>query len=423
MLRKIIFSGLLLLGLPGSAQTAQEEIFADLHRSASNYYAYPAPTGVSYTAPPSGYAPFYVSAYARHGSRFLIGPYQYENPRKTLLKADSAHALTPLGREVLAVADSLARMAKGRYGELTDVGAEQHRGIAERLFRNFPEAFGGNALIEARSTPVVRCILSMMNECWVLKGLNPALRLRTDASAHDMYYMNDEYNAVTRFRKEEAARSSYADFAQGKLTPARLMGTLFADTAYLKDHVNAAALTDQLFDLASNMQSHHVDFDLYRLFTPEECYRLWLRNNYHWYLNYGPSPLTCGQLPFTQANLLRNFIQTADTVIASGRNGATLRFGHEVCVLPLASLLELDDCGYSTAQADEVAVRWRNYRIFPMASNVQFAFYRSPRSPRILVKVMLNEREARLPVATSTAPYYDWEAVKAYYLRKLAGGQ
>lgn len=419
MPRKAIFSGLLLLCLPALAQTAREEILADVHRSASNYYAYPAPTGVSRTAPPKGYAPFYVSTYARHGSRFLIGPYQYESPRKTLLKADSAQALTPLGREVLAVVDSLARMAKDRYGELTDVGAEQHRGIAGRLFRNFPEAFEGNALVEARSTPVPRCILSMMNECWVLKGLNPGLRLRADASAHDMYYMNDEYNAVTRFRKEEAARRSYADFARDKLSSARLMGTLFADTAYVGRHVDADQLADQLFDLAANMQSHHTGLDLYRLFTPEECYRIWLRDNYRWYLDYGPSPLTRGQLPFTQANLLRDFILAADTVMASGRNGATLRFGHEVCVLPLASLLELDDCGYATAQADEVAARWRNYRIFPMASNVQMAFYRSAGSDRVLVKVLLNEREARLPLASATAPYYDWEEVKDYYLRKL----
>lgn len=419
MFKKSLFLGLLLLGTPLCAQTAQEEIYADLHRSASNYYAYPAPDGVEYTVPPAGYQPFYVSAYARHGSRFLINPNEYESPRKTLLKADSAGVLTPLGKEVAAIVDSLARMAKGRYGELTDVGAEQHRGIAERLFRNFPEVFAGKAHIEARSTPVVRCILSMMNECWVLKGKNPNLTLRTDASAHDMYYMNDEYNDVTRFRKEPAAKESYTEFANGKIQPERLMGILFTDTAYVNRHVRPARLADQLFDLASNMQSHHVGLDLYKLFTREECYSMWLRDNYGWYLNYGPSPLTGGQLPFTQANLVRNFIETADTVIASGRNGATLRFGHEVCVLPLASLLELDECGYSTTQADEVAAHWRNYRIFPMASNVQFVFFRSKKSPRVLVKVMLNEREARLPIETAQFPYYDWEEVKAYYLKKI----
>lgn len=51
------------------AQTAKEEISADIRRSASNYYAYPTPTG-TLTAPPKRYKPFYLSHYARHGSRF-----------------------------------------------------------------------------------------------------------------------------------------------------------------------------------------------------------------------------------------------------------------------------------------------------------------------------------------------------------------
>ena len=47
-------------------------------------------------------------------------------------------------------------------------------------------------------------------------------------------------------------------------------------------------------------------------------------------------------MPFSQRNLLRNIIETADTVT---QTQATLRFGHEVCVMPLACLLELDNCG------------------------------------------------------------------------------
>ena len=404
-----------------TGQTAREDIYADLHRSASNYYAYPAPERVKYTAAPSGYKPFYISTYARHGSRFLISQNEYDSPLRKLLKADSAGVLTPLGREVLAVTDTLARMAKGRYGELTDVGAMQHRGIAERMYRNFPEIFSKKAHIEARSTPVVRCILSMMNELWTLKEKNPQLTLRTDASRHDMYYMNDEFNEVTKNRKEPAAGKSYNEFAKDLVHPDRLMGSLFTDTAYVNKHLNKKRLMGQLFDLASNLQSHSLPIDLYKIFTREECYDLWLCDNYSWYLNYGPSPLTNGKLPYTQANLLRNFIATADTCIASGNKGATLRFGHEVCVLPFASLLELDDCGYATTDAAAVAPRWRNYRIFPMASNVQMVFYRNRKQPqRILVKVMLNEHEARLPLTAVTGPYYDWADVKKYYLAKLA---
>ena len=37
----------------------------------------------------------------------------------------------------------------------------------------------------------------------------------------------------------------------------------------------------------------------------------------------------------------------------------------------------------------------------------------------VLVKVLLNNREARLPLQTDCAPYYHWKDFKAYYLKKL----
>ena len=73
-MKRFIFLAILCsLALGMGAQTAKEEIFADVHRSAANYYAYPVPS-VEQTAPPAGYKPFYLSHYARHGSRFLINP-------------------------------------------------------------------------------------------------------------------------------------------------------------------------------------------------------------------------------------------------------------------------------------------------------------------------------------------------------------
>lgn len=83
-----------------------------------------------------------------------------------------------------------------------------------------------------------------------------------------------------------------------------------------------------------------------------------------------------------------------------------MRFGHESCLLPLACLLELDDCGYQTDDLDKLDAIWRNYKIFPMAGNIQFVFYRKKGSDDILVKVLLNERETKLPVKSDVAPYY-----------------
>ena len=72
------------------------------------------------------------------------------------------------------------------------------------------------------------------------------------------------------------------------------------------------------------------------------------------------------------------------------------------------------------SSADEIeAAGWRNYHLYPMAGNIQVVFFRSgDNDPDILVKVLLNEKEAVLPISTDIAPYYHWNDVKAYWQAK-----
>ena len=37
----------------------------------------------------------------------------------------------------------------------------------------------------------------------------------------------------------------------------------------------------------------------------------------------------------------------------------------------------------------------------------------------VLVKVLLNEKETKLPVKTDVAPYYHWKDVESYYREKF----
>ena len=115
-------------------------------------------------------------------------------------------------------------------------------------------------------------------------------------------------------------------------------------------------------------------------------------------------------------------ISSIDDAITRPENGASLRFGHETCVLPLACLLELDNVNYHTTDLDNLHLQWQNYNIFPMACNVQIVVYRKPgdlNPDDVLVKVLLNEHEARLPFATDTFPYYKWTDIRPYYVEKL----
>jgi hypothetical protein len=55
-----------------------------------------------------------------------------------------------------------------------------------------------------------------------------------------------------------------------------------------------------------------------------------------------------------------------------------------------------------------------------MASNLQLVFYRSGLDDDdIVFKILLNEKEATLPIPTDIAPYYHWNDFRKHYLKKL----
>lgn len=63
------------------AQKALNDIRRDITLSASNYVCYRGSEAPAPTPAPKGYKPFYISTYARHGSRWLIAPNDYASPR------------------------------------------------------------------------------------------------------------------------------------------------------------------------------------------------------------------------------------------------------------------------------------------------------------------------------------------------------
>lgn len=412
------------LTLTAGAQQARKDIRQNVNLAGSNYVAYPGPQR-QLTAAPKGYEPFYISHYGRHGSRYLIGTNDYDKPYTMLLRADSLGKLTPKGRDVLAKVKLIRQEAQQRDGELTLLGAQQHRGIARRMVERFPQVFSGATDIDARSTIIIRCILSMENELQQMASMNPKLRISHDASMADMWYLNSSTNPYQRMRNNKAVSEATNAFDAHHNNWAHLMTVLFNDPDYAKQ-INAGSLARHLFTLASNVQSTELrhQLSLWDIFTEDEVYDFWLKENAGWYSYYGPNRLNNGAGMYTQEQLLRNIISTADTCITKPHPGATLRFGHEVCVMPLVCLLDLNHYGEPVDSLEQLDDRaWNNYQIFPMACNVQFIFYKPVkgdlRTADILVKVLLNEDEATLPVATDRAPYYHWRDVRAYYLKQL----
>lgn len=403
------------------AQTPREDFKRDITLSASNYVAYRGPQKQLSPAP-KGYKPFYLSHYGRHGSRYMIGKAAYDVPYFSLLKAKQEGKLTPKGEETLRKVALIREDAKGRDGELTPLGALQHQGITQRMMERFPEIFAGKTNIEARSTVVIRCILSMENGLQAMLRKNPQLHIFHDASYYDMYYMNQGDKRLDSLKNCIGRKTVQEEFTKKHDCYDRVMKELFNDPAWVKQNINPRDLNWKLFEMAGAIQGTELrgKVSLYDLFNEEEIYQNWVVSNSWWQMSYGYSPYTGNEQPYSQRNLLRDIIEKADSCIALAHPGATLRYGHDTMVTPLVCLLNLNGYGEEIKEPEKIATQWFDYKITPMATNLQFVFYRKAKSDDILVKVLLNEDEATLPIQSDVAPYYHWNDFKAYCQEKLA---
>ena len=417
----IILFGMV-IGSHAQSRRAFNRISTNRNLSASNYCIYP-DTVFQQTPPPEGKHPFYISHYGRHGSRYLNKRIGYDVPYQMLAKADSAGKLTPLGQHVLQQLQEIIDDSEGRWGDLSELGKQQNKKIACRMMDRYPEVFEGKAMIDAKSTTVSRCVLSMGAALQAMMARNPKLQIRMDASKSDMWYMNHQDKHLRDSMTTPATDKAYDLFCERREHNPRLMSLLFNDSVYVKEQIDEITLNYYLLKTALIQQNTSMGskIDFLDLFTYEDIHQFWQKENAWWYFNYGPSLLNGGKQPYTQRYLLRKMIEEADSCIQLRKPGAQLRFGHETVILPLTCLLEINHFGYQTYDLEELEEKgWWACMVFPMASNIQFVFYRSDYTDKdILIKILLNEREAQLPIESDMQPYYRWKDVRQYYLDKI----
>lgn len=413
----------------------------DRHQMGSNYYAYPTPTA-KYTKAPAGYKPFYLSHYGRHGSRFHQPADHYHALYNTLAKADSLGKLTDLGKSLLERAKFLDEYAAPRAGDLTQLGVAQHQGIAKRMVKNFPEVFKNDAYIEAYASTSVRCVVSMAAFLEELHALKPKVEIHQESGKYLMSFISPlDFGKIIN-ESNTPAWQKENEKLYSHVNPTRMMRALFNDSNYIKKNVDGGDLLSKIYEIGNSLQgSPEIEFNFDDLWTDEEFTARWHAQNAWWYSVLGNNPFAKKQGLENARPLLKNVLDEADKVIAADttkadktaakpakKTTASLRFGHDTVIIPFAVLLQLENgsmnTGIETADMENLHKVWRDYEISPMAANVQFIFYKSAKkgSP-ILVKVMLNEIEQKLPVTCDsatikncpTAPYYRWDDVREFY--------
>lgn len=389
-----------------------------------NYDVYPDSITAKLTPAPAGKKPFYISHYGRHGSRYISNRSGFDTPYFMMLHADSLDELTPTGQQVLRHMNNIMRNTEGRWGELTGYGKQQMQNIGRRMAERFPEVFHPGANVTCISTVVPRCIESMGSLAMEMLQVCPQLHITMQASKRTQWYMNYQDKKLRKNYMTPEAQKALDAYTATRMGNTRLMELIFKNPDIAEEFVNQEDFSYYLmkmglFQLNTNFNRNT---NLIGLFNTNDLYRMWQVDNAYWYLQHGACKLNGGNQPYTQRHLLKKMIADADSCIKLPDPGAQLRFGHETVLLPLVCLIGVNGFDFSTDNLDELEGHgWWCSSVFPMAGNLQFIFYRSnPKDKDVLVKVLLNEVEATLPISTDCAPYYHWSDFRQYCLNKLA---
>lgn len=406
------------------AQTMREDIAKNPNLAGGIYTAYMV-TEQPYVAAPRGYKPFYISHYGRHGSRYQTAQEKYDDPAIMLEQAFKDGKLTDLGCDLMRRVRIIANDAHLRAGDLSARGEREHRGIAERMVKLYPQVFSGKNgnHITTISSPYVRSVISMAAFTERLKESYPKLEITRLASFHDIDITRPEKNMNIFYKK---ARKIAKDYQMEHTRDKAFISRIFNDYDYAVKLICATYKSDKTYGFMGNMHDLAMivqNFDnlpeLHDVFTEEERYQMWHLFNIRRYLTYGPSA-DFGDIRNQDGKiLLRDIVERADKVISgeTPNECATLRFGHDSAIIPLLAILHAEGCDgrISFAEIERLPEVWCDSRITSMAVNVQFIFYRNKKGD-ILVRMLHSERDLRLPVKTDCYPFYKWNDLRSYCL-------
>ncbi len=192
--------------------------------------------------------------------------------------------------------------------------------------------------------------------------------------------------------------------------------------------LNAVSFAESLYDLycvqfsiPGEMKEKGYDktsIDYTIAFEQKDLKWLAFKNGARDFLEKGAGMDTLGIQVRVATPLLADYINSTDAVISKTRKAdAILRFTHAEAIAPFATLLGIPLASSPSSSIYQYSKYWQAETVIPLSANIQWILYSN--GSEYLLKVLFNEKETSLPVATATWPYYRWSDVKAYYLQKL----
>lgn len=366
---------------------------------------------------PDSLVPVFINHVGRHGARYPASAANCLALRTALARADSLGTITPLGRRLQALNESVIEASNGRWGALDSLGIAEQQGIAARMFYNYGDAFVEGSSVRAISSYSPRAMMSMYAFTHQLDRMNNRLTFYTSTGRINSPLMRpfDTVQAYIDFREERTWEPPYNEYlAQYCPVTAieRVLGTAYS---YHSDESRRSLALVEYY-VVSGLQAMGMPSQMQTFFSESEANALWSCFNLRQYLQRTATTVSSEPAEIA-SDLVLNIIETTDAFISGTdtTTAAVLRFGHAETLMPLLSLLKFPGCYYLTNYFDTVAQHWRDFDVVPMAANVQFILFKAKKSGNFYVRVDLNERPVNLRPG-DTAVIYPWSELRQHML-------
>ena len=124
------------------------------------------------------------------------------------------------------------------------------------MYERFPELLSQPLKIDAKSSTVRRCMLSMFNFCQELQAQNPQLEITMDASKHDFRWVVEDLTIKpAETPASEAYEQQRSAIFEGAHNPTRLMASLFTDVRKAEEFISGRDLMEALYNVAEDLQN------------------------------------------------------------------------------------------------------------------------------------------------------------------------
>lgn len=410
-----LFMAIFALASWAQGNVAFDQLKADPWKAYGNDYPYEQKVS-KLTKAPKGYKPFYISHYARHGSRYYWSDQLYKDLDTLLTTAHNRHQLTQEGEAFYGKFMTAKQELMTGVSELTQLGWDQHQFIARTMYNNFPQVFKKGGKVLAISSLSGRCVISMAAFCQELVQCNPEIEIREQSSRFtlDGVVPTDGQNPVKHnFPRPDRPRyeSNRDKFQSDNSLPEKIVQRVFTSTEGLPGRPEM--LGNNLINLYTSLPSiNHVGM-MGNIISDQEIVDRWEQSNlgsYSW--------VFAGQ--YNMIPILEDILKKADAAInGSSDHISDLRFGHDTCIGPLTVLMGINGADLDPEDPYEVKNIYQNWETCK-ASNIQLVFYRGKKgADDVLLKCLLNGDEAKLPVPTDMFPYYKWSDFRQFYQSRI----